>query len=110
MAAMTPMIPLLLALVAQAAEAPAAPKDVPIPEKVQAEAAEEEPPTVSIRVEENGDRVEEYAQGGHVFMVKVTPRRGPPYYLTDPDGNGRFNTDDRDPRISPVHWSIYEWD
>lgn len=107
---MSALLPLLLALAAQAIEPPAAPEDVPIPEKVQAEAEPGEPPTVSIRVEENGDRVEEYAQGGRVFMVKVTPRRGPPYYLTDPDGNGRFNRDDRDPRISPVHWSIYEWD
>lgn len=107
---MSVILPLLLALAAAPAAPPAATEDVPIPEKVQAEAADEEPPTVSIRVEENGDRVEEYAQGGRVFMVKVTPKRGPPYYLTDPDGNGRFNTDDRDPRISPVHWSIYEWD
>ena len=43
-------------------------------------------------------------------MVKVTPERGPPYYLMDTDGNGRFNRDPRDPRIQPVHWVIYEWD
>ena len=28
----------------------------------------------------------------------------------DTDGNGRFNRDERDPRIQPVHWVIYEWD
>jgi hypothetical protein len=28
----------------------------------------------------------------------------------DTDGNGKLNRDDRDPRVSPVHWTIYEWD
>lgn len=107
---MTPLITLLLALAVQDAE-PAAPReDVPIPEKVEAQAPAEEPPTVSIRTESNGDRVEEYRQNGQLYMVKVTPERGPPYYLMDTDNNGRLNRDERDPRISPVHWTIYEWD
>ena len=110
---MNVLIPLLFALAAQdagqAAE-PAAREDVPIPDKVQAAPEPEEPPTVTIRTERNGDRVEEYRQNGVIYMVKVTPERGPPYYLMDTDGNGRFNRDERDPRIQPVHWVIYEWD
>lgn len=106
---MSPMLPLLLALVAQDADTAKA-GDVPIPEKVQAEAAEDEPPTVAIRVEKNGDRVEEYRQNGVLYMVKVTPERGPPYYLYDTDGNGRFNRDDQHPKVRPVYWTLYEWD
>lgn len=107
---MTALISLLLAFAAQAAEPPARPRDVPIPEKVEASATPDDPPTVSIRTEANGDRIEEYRQNGRIYMVKVTPKRGPPYYLMDTDGNGRLNRDDRDPRVSPVHWAIYEWD
>ena len=107
---MTLFLPLLLALAAQD-PAPAEPvAEAPIPPKVVAETPAEEPPTVDIRVERNGDRVEEYRQGGRIYMVKVTPSRGPAYYLMDTDGNGKLNRDDRDPRISPVHWTLYEWD
>jgi hypothetical protein len=107
---MTVLLTLLLALAAQDS-APAPPAgEAPIPDKVVAEATREEPPTVSIRTEGNGDRVEEYRQNGRIYMVKVTPSRGPAYYLMDTDGNGKLNRDDRDPRVSPVHWTIYEWD
>ncbi len=107
---MTLLLPLLLALAAQDA-APAEPaQEAPLPEKVLVAPAQDEPPTVSIRTEGNGDRVEEYRQNGRIYMVKVTPSRGPAYYLMDTDGNGKLNRDDRDPRISPVHWTIYEWD
>lgn len=107
---MTLLIPLLLALAAQDAATPTPIEDVPIPPKVQAEAPKEDPPTVAIRAQENGDRVEEYSQNGKIYMVKVTPERGPAYYLMDTDGNGRLNRDERDPRVQPVHWTIYEWD
>lgn len=106
---MSPMLPLLLALATQDAAAPRA-GDVPIPEKVQAEAPKDDPPTVAVRVEKNGDRIEEYRQGGVLYMVKITPKNGPAYYLHDPDGNGRFNPDDNHPIVKPVYWSIYEWD
>ncbi len=111
---MSLFLPLLLALAVQdpapAEAAPAEPEraapapanEIPLPE--------DEPPTVSIRTEGNGDRVEEYRQNGRVYMVKVTPARGPAYYLMDTDGNGKLNRDDRDPRVAPVHWTIYEWD
>lgn len=106
---MSPMLPLLLALATQDAAAPKA-EDVPIPEKVQAEETEDDPPTVAIRVEKNGDRVEEYRQNGVLYMVKITPERGPSYYLYDHDGNGRFNPDDNHPTVKPVYWTLYEWD
>jgi len=106
---MSPMLPLLLALAAQDAD-PARTGDVPIPKKVQAEEVKEDPPTVAIRVEQNGDRVEEYRQNGVIYMVKVTPERGPAYYLHDSNGNGRLERNDTLPKVSPVYWTLYEWD
>lgn len=99
---------LLLALAT--AQAPA-PKDVPIPEKIPSPVSEETAPTVTIRSSENGDRVEEYREGGKIFMVKITPARGKPYYLYDDDRNGRLDRSDADRNdVSPVYWTIYEWD
>lgn len=115
---MNALIPLLLALAAQdpappaepAATEPAAREEAPIPDKVHASAEGDQPPAVTIRTEDNGDKVEEYRQNGVLYMVKVTPERGVPYYLMDTDGNGKFNRDDVVEHVSPVYWTIYEWD
>lgn len=106
------LIPLVLALAAQDGGQATEPAraDVPIPEKVQAPAADQDPPAVSIRTERNGDRVEEYRQNGVLYMVKVTPERGPAYYLMDTDGNGRLNRDAAVETVSPVYWTLYEWE
>ena len=95
-----------------AAAAPAAgTEDVPIPEKIPSPASEEAAPTVTIHSVDNGDVVEEYRQGGRIFMVRVTPLHGKPYYLYDDDRNGRLDRTDADrASVSPVYWTIYEWD
>lgn len=83
-------------------------EDVPIPPKVQDEQIE---PTVTIR-EEEGERIEEYSYNGRVYMVKVTPSVGPPYYFIDSDGDGNLETaptnEGLDP-VKPVYWKIKEW-
>ncbi len=83
--------------------------DVPIPPKLQPP-SEQGAPTVSIRSQDNGDRVEEYRQNGRLYMVKVTPERAPPYYLLDTNGDGRLDAKDGEGRVAPVYWTIYEWD
>lgn len=87
---------------------PAAEGDVPIPPKIQDEQVE---PTVTI-IEEEDRRVEEYRLNGQVYMVKVTPKVGIPYYYVDADGDGKLELDvDRtalDP-VQPVYWKIKEW-
>lgn len=92
------------------ADAPA-PADVPIPEKLPSPVSEETAPTVTIRSSDNGDVIEEYREGGRIFMVRITPVRGVPYYLYDDDRNGRMDRTDADKAsVSPVYWTIYEWD
>ena len=83
-------------------------EDVPIPPKVQDEQIE---PTVTIREEEERV-VEEYRMNGRVYMVKITPRGGVPYYYIDTDGDGQLELDvDRQALnpVQPVHWKIKEW-
>jgi hypothetical protein len=83
--------------------------DVPIPPKIQGEQIE---PTVTIREEE--DRlIEEYRFNGQVYMVKITPKGGIPYYYIDTDGDGRLELDmDKQALnpVQPVYWKIKEWD
>ena len=83
--------------------------DVPIPPKIQGEQIE---PTVTIREEEDR-RVEEYRLNGQVYMVKVTPKGGIPYYYIDTDGDGRLELDAAQQALNPVqpvYWKIKEWD
>jgi hypothetical protein len=101
---------LLFALAATAQAQAPPPKDVPIPEKIPAPVSEESVPTVTIRATDNGDRVEEYRQAGKLYMVKITPKHGKPYYLYDDNRDGRFDRSDAEKNdISPVYWTIYEW-
>jgi len=46
-------------------------------------------PQVTIR-HRGEDRVEEYRIHGKLYMIKVTPPHGTPYYLVDPKGDGGF--------------------
>ena len=87
---------------------PAEEGDVPIPPKVQGEQIE---PTVTIREEEDRT-IEEYSYNGQVYMVKITPRRGVPYYYIDTDGDGRLELDMDKQALNPVqpaYWKIKEW-
>jgi hypothetical protein len=66
---------------------------------------------VAVRTETNGDVIEEYRVAGQLRMVKVTPSRGPAYYLMDENGDGRLDKSkgagEKD--ISPVYWKLYGW-
>ena len=80
----------------------------PLPPKVQDEEIE---PTVTIR-EEEGRRIEEYSRAGQVYMVRIVPKVGVPYYYIDSDGDGQLETTPNkglDP-VQPVHWKIKEFD
>ena len=72
--------------------------DVPIPPKIQEEQVE---PTVRI-IEEEDRRIEEYRVNGKIYMVKVTPNNGPPYYYIDHDGDGRLELDSKEQAMNPV--------
>lgn len=88
---------------------PAAPPPlVPIPPKVPGEELE---PTVTI-TEREGERIEEYRQNGRVYMVKITPVRGPAYYYLDEDGDGELELRESDRKLNPVrpvYWKLKEW-
>ena len=89
-----------------------APPPPPIPEPVPPSEIPDEDelePEVVIRRED--DRiVEEYRRGGQLYMVRITPHRGRPYYLIDTTGDGDLDSrrDYMHP-VQPAHWRIIEW-
>lgn len=86
---------------------PAAPP--PLPPKVQDEQVE---PTVEIHRDEKDNIVEEYRLNGRLYMVKITPKNGLPYYYLDTDGDGQLELRESDRAanpVQPVYWKIKEW-
>ena len=66
-------------------------------------------PEVTIH-EEKDRTVEEYRINGTLYMVKIIPRRGRPYYLMDLDGDGEMDTVEEDPaRIVVPQWILFRW-
>jgi hypothetical protein len=86
---LTPLVLLMFGMSAFAAEP--APKLEPLPEIPPPPAMPEESfePEVTI-VQRGEERIEEFRVKGQLYMVKVTPAHGKPYYLVDPHGEGHF--------------------
>jgi len=55
--------------------------------------------------------VHEYRMNGQLYMVKIIPSSGYPYYLMDADGDGllesRYNQ--IDPALMVPRWMIFRW-
>jgi Protein of unknown function (DUF2782). len=68
-------------------------EDVPEPPQLPAPVESGEPiePQVTIIRKEDAT-IEEYRINGRLYMAKVTPVVGPPYYLVDRDGDGQFES------------------
>lgn len=85
--------------------------DVPVPPKVVDESELLEP-TVEIRRDDDDNLIEEYRLEGRIYMVKVTPKHGVPYYYMDDDGDGTLELSESDSvknPIKPAMWKIKEW-
>jgi hypothetical protein len=62
---------------------------------------------VAVRTEANGDVIEEYRVGTQLRMVKVTPARGPAYYLYDRDGDGSLDAERK--QMPTTYWKLFSW-
>lgn len=80
----------------------------PMPPKVQDEDEQIEPAVVIRR--EDGRTVEEYYSGGNLYMIRIVPEVGLPYYLIDTTGDGNFDSrhEHMEP-VRPAHWKVIEW-
>jgi uncharacterized protein DUF2782 len=85
----------------------------PVPEPPELpdplETGENIEPQVTI-IKKDDAVVEEYRLNGILYMVKVTPSIGPPYYLIDNNGDGQLNhrRHELDDVIVP-QWILFRW-
>ncbi len=55
--------------------------------------------------------IQEYRRGGRLYMIKVVPDIGPPYYFLDTNGDGRLDvrSSDLDQGSHINMWKLLEW-
>ena len=71
--------------------------------------APDDEPQVTI-TKQTEQTVEEYRAGGKLYMIKVTPKVGAPYYLVDEKGDGKFaRQESLDSGIRPPRWIIHRF-
>ena len=80
----------------------------PIPSGV--DGAEELEPEVTI-IKRESEVIHEYRMNGELYMVKIVPQVGFPYYLIDRDGDGQLESryNKLEPDILVPSWMIYRW-
>lgn len=95
-----------LSLSAYAAQPEAPAKaDAPPPPPMSADDSNDEPQVTIIKQTEQ--TVEEYRAGGKLYMIKIIPKVGPPYYLVDDLGDGKFSRQERlDSGLRVPRWVI----
>ena len=56
------------------------------------------------------DTWEEYSRHGKVYMIRVVPAIGRPYYLVDDNGDGQFRRRDLlSNGVQPPMWILKQW-
>jgi len=67
-------------------------------------------PEINIQQFDNRE-VQEYSVNDRVYMVKITPAVGFPYYLVDPDGTGEmeYKRDTMGLEVNPPRWTLFRW-
>jgi hypothetical protein len=101
---------LLFALALPAAAADKLPDLQPVPEPPPPPSVAEPSLEPQVTITKRGqDKVEEYRVNGKLYMLKVTPPGGVPYYLVDKDGNGTWVRDSRDSNLVVPQWVIHQF-
>jgi len=109
-----PLILLCLSWPLHAQDAQVTPKDLqPLPESAppppRGDLSPEAEPEITI-IKRGEDVVQEYRVNGRLYMLKVTPRFGPPYYMIDDRGDGKFaRQDNLDSGVRVPQWVLFNF-
>lgn len=108
LAAFAALLPVVQPVLAQdRLKAQPIPEPPPPPPGFELDPAMEPQVTILKRGE---DTVEEFRISGKLYMVKVTPPGGRPYFLIDQRGDGKFTRQEsHDTGIRPPMWVIHSW-
>ena len=79
----------------------------PLPPPPALDAAGEPEVTITKQAEQT---VEEYRANGKLYMIKITPKHGVPYYLVDDRGDGKFTRQESlDSGLRVPRWIIHKF-
>jgi hypothetical protein len=81
-------------------------EDIP-PPSISAEEGTDEP--VITIIKKPGETIEEYRVGGQLYMMKITPNHGVPYYLHREDQDGPWVNVGPNPPLSVPKWTIFRF-
>jgi hypothetical protein len=103
-------LPLLAAAETPQAKTPPADlqplEDIPPPAITNDQNADE--PQITI-IKKKGETIEEYRINGQLYMMKVTPAHGVPYYMHKEDQNGGWLMDGPNQPLSVPKWTIFRF-
>jgi hypothetical protein len=60
-------------------------------------------------IKKNGETVEEYRINGQLYMMKITPAHGVPYYMHKEDQDGGWLMDGPNPPLIVPKWTIFRF-
>lgn len=81
---------------------------LPPPPAFEAEEAPGEPEVTITK--ETEQTVEEFRANGRLYMIKITPAHGVPYYLIDDRGDGKFTRQESlDSGLRVPRWVIFKF-
>jgi hypothetical protein len=81
---------------------------LPPPPAIDSQEAPDEPQVTITRQTEQ--TIEEFRAGGKLYMIKVTPKHGVPYYLVDDRGDGKFaRQEGLDSGLRVPRWIIHKF-
>jgi hypothetical protein len=71
---------------------------------------QDQEPEVTI-IQKGQERVEEYRVNNQLYMIKITPAKGYPYYLVDTTGTGNFDMrrTQLDSNFVIPQWVLLRW-
>jgi len=81
-------------------------EDIPPPAISNDQNADE--PEITI-VKKNGESIEEYRVHGQLYMMKITPAHGAPYYMHKEDQNGGWLNDGPNQPLSIPKWTLFRF-
>jgi hypothetical protein len=81
-------------------------EDIPPPAITNDQNADE--PQITI-IKKKGETIEEYRINGQLYMMKVTPAHGVPYYMHKEDQNGGWLMDGPTQPVSIPKWTIFRF-
>ncbi len=88
----------------------AQPQPVPPPPPMDNSAADADFDAPVTIIKQTEQTVEEFRANGKLYMIKITPKIGFPYYLVDDRGDGKFaRQESLDSGVRPPRWTIHKF-